>query len=169
MATAPHPMLLDPARVEELSSGEVLSAVAASRARERAEAAHQLVLACAWADQHPALEPGTEASIVVRGPAGGVHLPLSGAGCPQVSEYAVAELGAVLGESTASAKRLVGHALELRHRLPRLWSQVLAGQVPAWRARLVAAETISRDLTVEAAAWVDAQVAAVAGRVGSAA
>src|SRR5690606_25484022 len=98
MATAPHPMLLDPARVEELSSGEVLSAVAASRARERAEAAHQLVLACAWADQHPALESGSEASIVVRGAdGGGVHLPISGAGCPQVSEYAVAELGAVLG------------------------------------------------------------------------
>ncbi|MCD6638637.1 MAG: HNH endonuclease [Nocardioides sp.] len=98
-----------------------------------------------------------------------MHLPISGAGCPLVSEYAVAELGAVLGESTASAKRLVGHALELRHRLPRLWAQTLAGRVPAWRARLVAAETISRDLTVEAAAWVDAQVAAVAGRVGSAA
>ena len=64
----------------------------------------------------------------------------------------------------------MGHALELRHRLPRLWSQVQAGRVPAWRARLVAEATIhaTPTLTPEAAGWVDAQVAAVAGRVGPA-
>ncbi len=42
--------------------------------------------------------------------------------------------------------------------------------MPAWRARLVAETTIhaSPALTVEAAGWVDAQVAAVAGRIGPA-
>jgi hypothetical protein len=42
--------------------------------------------------------------------------------------------------------------------------------VPAWRARIVAEATIhtSPTLTVEAARWVDAQVAAVAGRIGTA-
>jgi 5-methylcytosine-specific restriction endonuclease McrA len=169
MATTPHPVLLDPTRVESMTPGEVLTAVVASRARERAEAAHQLVLACAWADQHPALEPGEEATLVAAGPDGGVHLPISGDGCPQATEYAVAEFGAVLGESTDTAKRLIGHALELRHRLPRLWALVLDGRTPAWRARLVAAETISRGLTTEAADWVDRQVAAVAGKLGTAA
>jgi hypothetical protein len=87
-----------------------------------------------------------------------------------VAEFCIAELGAVLGMSTTAAKRLIGHALELRHRLPRLWAQVHAGQVPAWRARLVAEATIhaTPTLTVEAAGWVDDQVAAVAGRVGAA-
>ncbi len=42
--------------------------------------------------------------------------------------------------------------------------------MPAWRARLVAETTIhaTPTLTVEAAGWVDAQVAAVAGRIGPA-
>ena len=53
---------------------------------------------------------------------------------------------------------------------PRLWAQVHAGRVPAWRARLVAEATIHATpaLTPEAAGWVDAQVAAVAGKVGPA-
>ncbi|MFC0223885.1 HNH endonuclease signature motif containing protein [Nocardioides zeicaulis] len=76
----------------------------------------------------------------------------------------------MLGISTTAAKKLIGHALELRHRLPRLWAQVHAGRVPAWRARLVAETTIHNvpALTPEAAGWIDAQVAAVAGKVGTA-
>ena len=87
-----------------------------------------------------------------------------------VAEFCVAELGTTLGITTTAAKRLIGHALELRHRLPRLWAQVHAGQVPAWRARAVAETTIHTTpaLTREAAGFVDAHVAAVAGRVGSA-
>ena len=96
--------------------------------------------------------------------------PIAGEGAPLVAEFCVAELGAVLGCSSTAAKKLIGHALELRHRLPRLWAQVHAGRVPAWRARLVAEETIhsAPALTPEAAAFVDGQVAAVAGRVGPA-
>ena len=96
--------------------------------------------------------------------------PIAGDGCPLVAEFCVAELGTVLGISTTSAKKLIGHALELRHRLPRLWAQVQSGQVPAWRARTVAEATIHTTpaLTREAAAFVDAQVAAVAGRIGPA-
>ncbi len=91
-------------------------------------------------------------------------------GCPLVAEFCLAELGTVLGISTTAAKKLVGHALELRHRLPRLWAQVQSGRVPAWRARSVAEVTIHSTpaLTREAAAFVDAQVAAVAGRIGPA-
>jgi hypothetical protein len=72
--------------------------------------------------------------------------------------------------SSTGAKKLIGHALELRHRLPRLWAQVQSGVVPAWQARTVAETTIHTTprLTVEAAGFVDAQVAAVAGRVGPA-
>ena len=94
--------------------------------------------------------------------------PIAGEGAPLVAEFCLAELGTVLGVSTTAAKKLVGHALELRHRLPRLWAQVQSGRVPAWRARSVAEVTIHSTpaLTREAAAFVDAQVAAVAGRIG---
>ena len=51
--------------------------------------------------------------------------------------------GTVLGTSTVGAKKLIGQALELRHRLPRLWAQVQTGHVPAWRARAVAEATKS--------------------------
>ena len=96
--------------------------------------------------------------------------PIAGEGCPLVAEFCVAELGTVLGMSTTAAKKLIGHALELRHRLPRLWALVQSGRVPAWRARQVAETTIhsAPALTREAAAFVDAQVAAVAGKIGSA-
>ncbi|NPC44951.1 HNH endonuclease signature motif containing protein [Nocardioides sp. zg-1230] len=96
--------------------------------------------------------------------------PIAGDGCPPVAEFCIAELGGVLGVSTTAAKKLIGQSLELRHRLPRLWAQVQAGRVPAWEARAVAETTIhsSPSLTKEAAAFVDAQVAAVAGKVGSA-
>ena len=51
-----------------------------------------------------------------------------------------------------------------------MWAQVHSGRVPAWRARSVAEATIHTTpaLTREAAAFVDAQVAAVAGRIGPA-
>ncbi len=68
--------------------------------------------------------------------------PIAGQGAPLVAEFCLAELGTVLGISSTAAKKLVGHALELRHRLPRLWAQVQAGRVPAWRARAVAEATI---------------------------
>ncbi|HEY0645799.1 MAG TPA: hypothetical protein VGD39_20470, partial [Nocardioides sp.] len=72
--------------------------------------------------------------------------------------------------SSTAAKKLIGHALELRHRLPRLWRLVQAGRVPAWQARRVAEATIHATpaLTPEAAGWVDAQVAAVVGKIGPA-
>ncbi len=59
--------------------------------------------------------------------------------------------------TTANARRLVGDALAVRHRLPRLWARVYAGAVPSWRARFVAKAT--RDLTQAQAMRVDDQVA----------
>jgi len=154
--------------VEDLTGSALLAAIRASLEVENAEAARQLVLAARWADLHPPESIHSAAAFTVRGSEH--EEPIAGEGAPWVAEFCLAELGGVLGVSTTAAKRLVGQALELRHRLPRLWAQVLAGRVPAWRARLVAEATIhsSPALTPEAAGFVDAQVAAVAGRVGPA-
>ena len=153
---------------DDLSASELLASIKASRELEHAEAARQLVLAAAWADLHPPESIHDAAAFTV--PGCEHEEPIAGEGAPLVAEFCVAELGTVLGLSPTAAKKLIGHALELRHRLPRLWEQVHAGRVPAWRARAVAEATIhsSPALTREAAAFVDSQVAAVAGRVGSA-
>ncbi|UUZ59361.1 13E12 repeat family protein [Nocardioides sp. B-3] len=95
---------------------------------------------------------------------------IAGQGCPAVAEFCIAEFGTVLGISTVAAKRLIGHALELRHRLPRLWSAVHAGQVPPWRARLVAEATIhaTPSLTPDSVGWIDRRVTPFAAKVGPA-
>ncbi|NPD06482.1 DUF222 domain-containing protein [Nocardioides sp. zg-1308] len=159
------------AKVEDLSASALLALARDRKAAEDRAAADVLEVAARWADLHPPESIHTAAVFTDDGCYGLEHEePIAGPGCPAVAEFCIAELGTVLGISSTSAKRLIGHALELRHRLPRLWAQVQAGAVPAWRARTVAEATIhaTPSLTVEAAQWVDAQVAAVAGRVGAA-
>lgn len=153
---------------DALTAADLLASIRAERQAENAAAARQLDLAARWADLHPPESIHTAAAFTV--PGSDHEEPLAGEGCPLVAEFCIAELGTVLGISTMSAKKLIGHALELRHRLPRLWSQVQSGHVPAWRARSVAEVTIhtTPSLTREAAAFVDAQVSAVAGRIGPA-
>jgi hypothetical protein len=153
---------------DDLSPADLLASIKASRDLEHAEAARQLTLAAAWADLHPPESIHDAASFTV--PGCEHEEPIAGEGAPLVAEFCIAELGTVLDISPTAAKKLIGHALELRHRLPRLWAQVHAGQVPAWRARAVADTTIhsSPALTRKAAGFVDSQVAAVAGRIGTA-
>ena len=154
--------------VDDLTARDLLALARDRKAAEDRAAADLLVVAARWADLHPPESIHSAATFTV--PGCEHEEPIAGEGAPLVAEFCLAELGTVLGVSTTAAKKLVGHALELRHRLPRLWAQVQAGRVPAWRARLVAEITIhtTPSLTREAAAFVDAQVAAVAGRVGPA-
>ncbi|WP_224274159.1 HNH endonuclease signature motif containing protein [Nocardioides lacusdianchii] len=156
------------AGADVLGPAALLASIKASRSIENTEAARQLDLAARWADLHPPESIHSAASFTV--PGCEQEEPIAGLGTPLVAEFCVAELGTVLGITSVSAKKLIGHALELRHRLPRLWAHVHAGRVPAWRARAVAEVTIhsTPSLTVEAAAFVDAQVAAVAGKIGPA-
>jgi hypothetical protein len=153
---------------DDLSPSTLLASIRERRAAEERAAADLLELAGRWADLHPPESIHSAATFAV---AGCEHEePIAGEGAPLVAEFCIAELGAVLGMSSTGAKKLIGHALELRHRLPRLWAQVQSGVVPAWQARSVAEVTIHTvpALTVEAAGFVDAQVAAVAGRVAPA-
>ncbi len=105
-----------------------------------------------WADLHGVLEP-TEFAL----PGAEQMLPLGGDGTPEVSEFCPAELGAELAISTNSAARLIGDALDLRHRLPQLWARIQAGEVKPWIGRQIATDT--RDVSQETAAVVDRGVA----------
>jgi hypothetical protein len=88
---------------------------------------------------------------------------VAGPGAPLVAEFSIAEFAASIGLPTEAGKRYVGHAVELRYRLPRLWKRVVRADLQAWRARRVAEET--RMLSKEAAAFVDRHVAPVAHKV----
>lgn len=87
-------------------------------------------------------------------------LPVAGAGAPLVSEFAAREYAAALGMTTDAGKAYIGRTLELRHRLPKLWDRVLAGQLPVWRAHRIAEQTIC--LPRAGAAHVDQHLAPVA-------
>ncbi|WP_310528092.1 hypothetical protein [Nocardioides sp.] len=79
-----------------------------------------------------------------------------GVGTPEVLEFAPAVLGARLQISTGAAHSLMADALDIAHRLPRLWRRVQALEVKASYARFVARRT--RDLGTEQAAYVDKRV-----------
>jgi hypothetical protein len=153
---------------DDLSAHDLLALARERKAAEHRAAADLLLVAAHWADLHPPESIHHAATFAT--PGCEHEEPIAGSGAPLVAEFCIAELGAVLGMSSTGAKKLIGHALELRHRLPRLWAQVQSGLVPAWQARQVADTTIHSTprLTVQAAAFVDGQVAAVAGRVGPA-
>ena len=64
------------------------------------------------------------------------------------------ELGAALAWTPAGAQLLMGDGLELRYRLPRMWSLVLDLRAPVHLAREIAQHT--RKPTYDAARWAGA-------------
>jgi hypothetical protein len=135
------------------------------RAADRAEA-NVLLAAVTWAEQHPPESIDEAATWLVPG-VGDTGIPLAGPGAPLVSEFCLAELALALGISSDAGRNLVADAVELKYRLPKTWARVMAGDLQAWRARRVAQAT--EQLSMEAATWVDSQVAPFAHKIGLAA
>jgi hypothetical protein len=140
----------------------VLSLLQEAREAARRDEIAMMVAALDWAAMHSvdslddaATVPGTDRA-----------LPIAGEGAPLVAEFAIVELAPALGRSADSARLWLGTTLEIRHRLPRVWRRLLAGPLEPWKARQIAASTLS--LGPDAAGWVDAQVAPVAHKVGPA-
>ncbi|MDQ4085293.1 MAG: 13E12 repeat family protein [Actinomycetota bacterium] len=151
-------------RVRELDTAEeVLDAVECWHAERTQRDIGIFVAAARFADLHSVdARPGRGGRILP-----GMERPvrLGGAGTPRVWEFAAAELAARLGKSPHAGRALVADALDVRHRLPRLWARVCAGEVPVGHARHAAQQT--RELSAEAAGRVDATVATYAdGRLG---
>ncbi|MGN6780601.1 MAG: hypothetical protein ACTHJH_03785 [Marmoricola sp.] len=87
------------------------------------------------------------------------------AGLPRLAWDAEAGFAVTAGLSTRAGSELLRDALILRHRLPGIWARVVTGQVPAWRARLIAAEVAGAPDDVCQA--IDAVVAPVADKAGT--
>ncbi|HEY1117902.1 MAG TPA: hypothetical protein VGE43_09365 [Acidimicrobiales bacterium] len=115
----------------------------------------QLVQAVQWAQLHPG-DPDPEIEWGMQA------LELAGEGAATIDESAVAEFALAVGMKHEAGARLIGDALELSSRLPRIWGRVLAGEVAVWRARKIAQDT--RTLSYDAAAAVDQRLAIVAAR-----
>ncbi|MGH3659272.1 MAG: hypothetical protein ACRDUA_21700, partial [Micromonosporaceae bacterium] len=150
------------------TASAVLAAARERRAAADAAEADLLGLAVQWAIIHPAETLDDAEGYATRVHLAGVDeqpVTLAGPGAPLVREFCVAEFAAAIGVGTETGKHYLGHALELRYRLPKLWARVASGELAAWKARQVARETISHALTVEAAGFVDAHVAPVANKI----
>ena len=88
----------------------------------------------------------------------------TGEGTPEVTEFAAATFGARMGRGTHAGRRHTAAALDLKLRLPLLWSRVQALEVRDTYAIHVAEAT--RSLSAAEAAWVDGEVAESAdGRI----
>src|SRR6476661_508177 len=152
--------------VRDLDASAVLDAVVAARRAADAAEARLLALAVHWVDLHPATTEHPAATFPTQ-PAGGLaaalgavffdRVPLAGEGTPAVAAYAVEELTAALNLSHTAGLSLVSEAVELRHRLPRLWALVQDGNLQAWKARQVARATTQ--LSAAAVAFVDRHLA----------
>ncbi|MSY84912.1 MAG: hypothetical protein F2693_09320 [Actinobacteria bacterium] len=166
-----------------MSTSPLLDAIRAAKRREDDAARELLIGVAQWADAHttgalmPDLygtysHPDDEAYDAAESawmqrlgmPGADTMLDLAGAGAPEVSDFAVTELATALGRTKESGRLLVGDVVEAKHRLPKVWARLLAGQVTAWRVRRLAQAT--RSLSAEAVAFVDAQVAHVIHTAG---
>ncbi|QBX56254.1 HNH endonuclease [Nocardioides seonyuensis] len=128
----------------------------------REVAVHQLRVAYEWAVAHPVVDAAETACGPVLPSVLEAPETLGGAGTPAVAAFTAEPLAVACGIAPTAASALLADSLDLHHRLPVLWDQTQAGFVPAWKARRVASRT--RDLSLDAALWVDRQTA---GRVGS--
>src|SRR4051812_16920407 len=123
--------------VAELDAEAAADAIAqAHRLRVRLEG-RLLELAAHWADlhDHPRLRGW-------RAVPGGERLRRPGGeGTPEVIDFSAADLGALQETTSGAGWSMMADALDLRHRLPRLWAAVLAGRVRTWKARHIAQAT----------------------------
>lgn len=148
----------------DLDAGETMAFLGEQRRIADQAEARLLAAVAHWADLHPleSLPYGTTTR--ASGDGRDRAVPLAGEGTPEVAEFAIADLATTLGLSDSAARGLLGDALELRHRLPRVWARVVDGTLQTWRARRIAQRT--RGLRREAAGRVDPDVAPLAHRVG---
>ena len=89
---------------------------------------------------------------------------VGGAGTPLIASGCVEPLAAALGVSRGVAMRLLSESLDLAYRLPKTHKGVEALRIAPWRARRIAA--LTHDLSPQAAAYVDEQLAPVADSCG---
>lgn len=151
--------------LRELGAEATLAEATNVQALARRAETRLLEVAAHWADLHGHLDRAGQATDA-SGPLPGLEklVQLGGEGTPEVAEFAPAEFGAELLMSPYAGARLIGDALDLRHRLPRLWARIEAGEVAPWIGRCAAQAT--RHLSASTVAEVDRKISPWAHSVG---
>ena len=150
--------------VSSLDAEWLLDFAAEAEVRERQAGRAKLRAAAQWCVLHPATE---ESGFVTWSDTGIPGLcpedeAFGAEGTPLVAAFTPEPFAAALGVSTLTGLQLLADALDLQHRLPRLWAAVEALAVAPWKARKIAQAT--HHLSKVGAASVDAQLA---DRIGS--
>ncbi|GAB3780883.1 HNH endonuclease [Nocardioides ungokensis] len=146
----------EPVEVADLDAAGLLEVLEQRKLDARAAERGKLRIAAQWCVVHPATADTGIATW------GGASLldedeSLGGDGTPAVSAFAPEPLAATLGVATETGMKLIADALDLQHRLPRIWRLVETLAVEPYKARHVAQAT--HRLSREAAAYVDEQLA----------
>ena len=134
--------------VEDLDAAGTLAAAEAAVRDRRAVEVRELELALHWADLH-ADDPRADGQPAV--PGGPRLVRLGGVGTPKVVDLSICELAIARGQHTLTVRALLADGLDLRHRLPELYTAVREGRCDLWAARKVASMT--RNLDPAAAGW----------------
>jgi hypothetical protein len=152
-----------PIQVDDLDADWLLALAEDAEVQSRMAERRKLRYAYQWCVLNPATEDTGAATWSELGrEALDCDEAIGGEGCPLVAAFAAEQFGAALRVSTAAALQLMADALNLSHRLPRIWAKVEALEVPAWRAQRVARATAG--LSRQAAAYVDRELV---GRISS--
>ena len=134
----------------DLSAAELLAAEESGVRLKRQAEVDGLLRLLAWCDLH---------SVDPQGRPGGDRLVrLGGEGTPETSELCLAEFAVASHAGWIATSHRAAAALDLRHRLPRLWERVQRLDVEVWVARKIA--DLSRKLSRAAVEIVDISVAA---------
>ncbi|HYI59259.1 MAG TPA: hypothetical protein VEX66_13900, partial [Microlunatus sp.] len=125
--------------------------------QQRLWGCRKLVIAAAWADAHSEVDHPDGGLLVER------LVSIGPAGTPAVAEFAAHGLVGPFGTTIQSATAWMGDGLAIRHRLPRLWERVVAGEVPHWKARQIAA--LTSELSVATVGQVDEETSPWVGQL----
>lgn len=166
--------------IATLTPAAMIAELRETAAALRSAQTRVFVMAAEWADAHPGDKPKAGGACIHGCPTTGLEGEDFGGGCangcvgdpdgfddsfiPVVRWDAPAAFGAAIGRSTNAASFLIRDALVVRHRLPLLWRQVLAGHVEPSRARMVARAICGRPRDVSD--FVDIEVARIAHKIG---
>ena len=150
-------MELENGSLLDLDARATLALAEREVAARRQQGVDRLRLLLHWADLHSE-DPQARPGAVPLSKGGDRLIQLGGEGTPKASELCWAELAIALETGVIAVRNQAGQALDLRHRLPPLWTLVKELRIEPWVAQKVAAMT--RDLTRDQVALVDAAVAA---------
>ena len=153
----------EPVLVDRAPDEFVLDLVRESEVSVREAERRRLRLARHWAERHVVTEV-LDAAHWSDADLRDAEETIGGAGTPLIASACVEPLAAALGVSRGAAMRLLSESLDLAYRLPRTNKGVETLRIAPWRARRIAA--LTHDLSPQAAAYVDEQLAPVADSCG---